>query len=97
MCKSELLLSPDGTRLYVLCQESGEVRVLDAATYDVIKKIAVGRMPRGISLSPDGQRLFVTNSWDDTLSVIDTGSLTMVATWRVGSEPSGVGDQKSVV
>ncbi len=86
----ELLLSPDGTRLYVLCQESGEVRVLDAATYDVIKKIAVGRMPRGISLSPDGHRLFVTNSWDDTLSVIDTGSLTVVATWPVGAEPSGV-------
>ena len=63
----ELLFSLDGARLYVLCQESGEVRVLDAATYDVIKKIAVGRMPRGISLSPDGHRLFVTNSWDDTL------------------------------
>ena len=86
----EVLLSPDGARLYVLCQQSKEVRVLDAASYAVIKNIAVGRVPRGISLSPDGARLFVTNSWDDTLSVIDTKTLAVVATWPVGAEPSSV-------
>jgi YVTN family beta-propeller protein len=86
----EVLLSPDGARLYVLCQQSQEVRVLDAASYAVIKNIAVGRVPRGISLSPDGARLFVTNSWDDTLSIIDTNALVVVATWPVGAEPSSV-------
>jgi YVTN family beta-propeller protein len=86
----EVLLSPDGARLYVLCQQSEEVRVLDAATFAPIKNIAVGRVPRGISLSPDGARLFVTNSWDDTLSVIDTKTLAVVATWPVGAEPSSV-------
>jgi len=86
----EVLLSPDGARVYVLCQQSEEVRVLDAASYAVIKNIPVGRMPRGFSLSPDGARLFVTNSWDDTLSVIDTGALAVVATWPVGAEPSSV-------
>jgi len=86
----EVLLSPDGARLYVLCQQSEEVRVLDAASYAVIKTIAVGRAPRGFSFSPDGARLFVTNSWDDTLSVIDTGTLAVVATWPVGAEPSSV-------
>ena len=86
----EVLLSPDGARLYVLCQGSNEIRVLDAASYVVIKKIAVGRVPRGFSLSPDGARLFVTNSWDDTLSVIDTNTLAVVATWPVGAEPSSV-------
>jgi len=59
----EVLLSPDGARLYVLCQQSEDVRVVDAASYAVIKNIAVGRVPRGFSLSPDGARLFVTNSW----------------------------------
>jgi YVTN family beta-propeller protein len=86
----EVLFSPDGARLYVLCQQSEEVRVLDAASYAVIKNIAVGRVPRGFSLSPHGDRLFVANSWDDTLSVIDTGSLQVVATWTVGAEPSSV-------
>jgi YVTN family beta-propeller protein len=86
----EVLFSPDGTRLYVLCQGSAEVRVLDAASYAAIKSIAVGREPRGFSLSPDGTRLFVANSWDDTVSVIDTGSLEVAATWPVGAEPSSV-------
>jgi YVTN family beta-propeller protein len=86
----EILLSPDGARLYVLCQQSDEVRVLDAATYAPIKSIAVGHLPRGIALSAAGDRLFVTNSWDDTLSVIDSRALSVVATWNVGAEPSGV-------
>ncbi|HWG21555.1 MAG TPA: cytochrome D1 domain-containing protein [Terracidiphilus sp.] len=86
----EMLFSADGWRLYVLCQGSDEVRVLDAATYKEIKKIAVGHLPRGFSFSPDGNRLFVANTWDDTLSVIDTRTLEVVATWAVGAEPSNV-------
>jgi YVTN family beta-propeller protein len=91
----ELLFSPDGSRLYVLCQQSEEVRVLDATSYAVIKNIAVGRVPRGISLSPSGDRLFVTNTWDDTLSVIDTRTLAVTATWPVGAEPSGVVEDRA--
>ncbi|MGD0546951.1 MAG: hypothetical protein ABR991_03895, partial [Terracidiphilus sp.] len=91
----EVLLAPDGARLYVLCQQSEEVRVLDAASFVVIKKIAVGRVPRGFSLSHDGARLFVANSWDDTLSVIDTQTLTVTATWPVGADPSSVVEDRA--
>jgi YVTN family beta-propeller protein len=86
----EILLSPDGARLYVLCQRSGDVRVLDAASYATVANIPVGREPRGMALSHNGDRLFVTNTWDDTLSVIDTRALAVTATWGVGAEPSGV-------
>jgi YVTN family beta-propeller protein len=86
----EMLFSPDGARLYVLCQQSGQVRVFDAKTFAEIKKIEVGRAPRGFSLSPTGDRLFVANSWDDTVSVIDTKTLKVTATWPVGAEPSSV-------
>ena len=91
----ELQLSPDGERLYVLCQGSNEVRVLDASTFAVVKTISVGAVPRGLALSPDGARLFVTNSWDDTLSVIDTRSLAVVATFPVGAEPSSVVEDRA--
>ena len=91
----EVLLSPDGARIYALCQQSEEVRVLDAASFAVIKNIAVGRVPRGFSLSASGDRLFVTNSWDDTLSVIDTGTLAVIATWPVGAEPSSVVEDRA--
>lgn len=86
----ELLYSSDRKQLYVLCQGTGEVRVLDSASYREIKKIAVGRAPRGFSLSPKGDRLYVANSWDDTLSVIDTRTLAVTDTWPVAAEPSSV-------
>jgi YVTN family beta-propeller protein len=86
----EVVLSPDGARLYVLCQQSNEVRILNASSFALIKTIAVGRVPRGFSLSSSGNRLYVTNSWDDTLSVIDTVTQAVIATWPVGEEPSSV-------
>jgi YVTN family beta-propeller protein len=86
----ELLLSPDETRLYVLCQETGEVRVLDTATGDELQRIPVGREPRGFSFSPNGSRLFVANSRDDTVTVIDTKANRVVASWAAGFEPSSV-------
>ena len=86
----ELLFSHDGARLYVLCQGSDQIRVLDASTYAPVKNIPVGHVPRGFSLSPDGSRLLVANSWDDSISVIDTSSLSVIATWPVSAEPSGV-------
>lgn len=91
----EMLFSPDGARLYVLCQGSRQVRVLDAKGYAEIKKIEVGETPRGFSLSPKGDRLYVANSWDDTISVIDTKSLETVATWSVGAEPSSVVEDRA--
>ena len=86
----EMALSHDGRRLYVLCQEAGEIRALDAATGRTLKSVQVGQEPRGLALSPSGGQLYVTNSWDDTLSVLDTATLKVVATWPVGMEPSGV-------
>jgi len=86
----EILFSPDGGRLYVLCQGTNEVRVLDARSYTPIKNVPVGHIPRGFSLSNDGKRLFVANTWDDAVSVIDTSSLDVVATWPVAAEPSSV-------
>ena len=86
----ELLLSPDGSRVYVLCEKSDEVRVLDAVTSSVIKVVAVGHVPRGFTLSAPGDRLFVANSWDDTVTVIGTKTLEVMATWPVGAEPTSV-------
>jgi YVTN family beta-propeller protein len=91
----ELLLSPDGSRLYVLCQGTGEVRVLNAANGRELAAISVGRVPRGFSFSSDGSRLFVVNSWDDTVSVIDTRRNSVATTWKAGFEPSSVVEDRS--
>jgi len=86
----EIASSPDGRLLYVVCQDSDEVRVVDVQSSKVVSKVAVGRMPRGIALSPDGRHLYVTNAWSDTVSVIDTADLKVVQTLPTGPEPSGV-------
>ena len=86
----EMVLSPDGVWLYVMCEASDEVRVVDTRTGRVLKAIGVGHVPRGIVLSPDGKQIFVANSWDDTVSVIDTSSFKVVRTLTTGFEPNGV-------
>ncbi|MGC2637915.1 MAG: hypothetical protein WA294_12105 [Acidobacteriaceae bacterium] len=93
----ELALSPDGRRLYVLCQDASEVRVLDARDGREMQAIRVGRQPRGLWLSPDGRRMLVTNSWDDTLSVIDTRAGAVTATWKAGFEPSSAVENHGLV
>lgn len=91
----ELLVSPDGSRLYVLCEGTGDVRVLDAANGRTLQTIAVGHDPRGFSFSADGRRLFVANSWDDTVTAIDTASDAVTATWKAGYEPSSVVEDRA--
>src|SRR5579864_5109118 len=86
----EMASSADGRLLYVVCQDSDEVRVVDLQSGKVISRVAVGRMPRGIALSPDGRRLYITNAWSDIVSVIDTDSLKVVQTLPTGFEPSGI-------
>src|ERR1035441_1591705 len=86
----EMASSPDGRLLYVVCQDSDEVRVVDAQSSKVVGSVAVGRMPRGITLSPNGRQLYITNAWSDTVSVIDTATLQVVQTLPTGSEPSGI-------
>lgn len=86
----EIAMSPDGRLLYVLCQDSDEIKVVDAISDKVLKSIPVGRVPRGLVLSRNGDRLYVTNAWSDTVSVIDTMSLEVIETLSAGFEPSGV-------
>ena len=86
----EMVASPDDHLLYVVCQDSDDVRVVDLQAGKIIISIPVGRTPRGIALSLDGRRLYVTNAWSDTVSVIDTAALQVVQTLPTGSEPSGV-------
>ncbi len=86
----EMAQSADGRLLYVVCQDSGEVRVVEVKSGKIVGNVAVGHVPRGIAQSPDGRRLYVTNAWSDTVSVIDTASLKVVQTLSTGFEPSGV-------
>jgi len=90
-----MALSPDGRLLYVVCQDSDEVRVVDVRSSKVISSVPVGHAPRGIALSPAGRQIFITNAWSDTVSVIDAATLKVVQTLPTGFEPTGIAVDRS--
>jgi YVTN family beta-propeller protein len=86
----ELQLSPDGSRLFVLCQGTDEVAAYDLRSGKVAGRVHVGHVPKGFALSPDGKRLYVANSWSDSISEVDTSALEVVRTLPAGFEPNAV-------
>ncbi len=87
---SEMAFSPDGRSLYVVCERSDQLLVLNSATGVVKNRIAVGHIPRGLAVSPDGARVYVANSWDDTVSVINVKDSSRSEEFATGWEPISV-------
>jgi len=86
----EMTLSTDGRLLYVVCEGSDEVRILETRSGRLLGRIPVGRVPRGIASSPNGKFLYVTNAWSDDVSVIDALAGKVIQTLPAGFEPTGV-------
>ncbi len=86
----EIAVSPDGARLYVTCEASNELRIVDTLTGALLKSVPVGRVPRGLALSADGSRVFVANSWDDNITVVDAAGFSVLRTLPAGWEPTSV-------
>jgi len=85
-----LAVSPDGRQLYVVCEASDSLVVVDTGTRAVVGEIEVGNLPHGVCLSPAGGTAYVSNRGDDTVSVIDLEAMEVVETIVVGDEPHGV-------
>jgi YVTN family beta-propeller protein len=92
----EVAVSPDGARVYILCEGTDELAVADARTHVILCRIPGGRIPKGLSLGPGGKRIYVANSWSDTISEIDAATLKVVRTLPAGFEPNAaVADRDS--
>ncbi|MGD8376409.1 MAG: multiheme c-type cytochrome [Acidobacteriota bacterium] len=85
-----LALSPDGRELWVACEASGTVIVIDVARREKVDEIATGAQPTDLTFRPDGSRVYVTNRMDDSLSVIDPATREVLRTVPVGDDPHGV-------
>lgn len=83
-------ISPDSKELYVACEASDSVIILDAQTRRKVDEIIVGGQPHDVAFSPDGSKAYVTNRQDDTLSEIDTARREVLRTAPVGDEPHAV-------
>ena len=66
-----LKLGPDGF-IYITCENSAVVAVIDRASHKVVDAINSGSTNgHRLIISPDGQRLYTENEEDGTVSVID--------------------------
>ena len=54
-------LSPDGRYLYVACNGDNSLAIIDTTTNAVVKQVAVGYFPYGVSVSKDGSKVLVSN------------------------------------
>ena len=64
-------LGPDGL-LYVTCENSGVVALVDLGQREVVGAIETGSTnAHRLAIAPDGQRLYTENEEDASISVID--------------------------
>ena len=85
-----LALTLDGKELWVACEASSSVVVVDTTTRQKLLEIPVGGQPNDVCFTPDGKKAFVSNRLDDNVSVVDTAAHKTVGTLTVGDEPHGV-------
>jgi len=69
-----VVVSPNGSRVYVTNPYDNTVSVINTATNRVIRSISVGTSPRNLAINASGTRLYVLNSGDSSISVIDTAT-----------------------
>jgi YVTN family beta-propeller protein len=85
-----LTVSGNGARLYVVCEASDSLVVVDTVSRKVIAEVEVESLPHGVCLSPGESRIYVSNRGSDTVSVIDARKLEVIGTIAVGDEPHGL-------
>ncbi len=96
-----LVLSPDGTELYVTCAAAqSTVLIINAASGMVKATIAAGHTACGPTVTPDGKHLYVCDRFDNNVSVIDLETRKAVARVSATREPLATAitpDGKSVL
>ena len=73
----DLVVLPDGSRLYVTlsgteAEPGHQVAVVDVARREVLTRVEVGSRPTYLSLAPDGRHLIVLNRYSNYASVLDS-------------------------
>ena len=87
----ELVVTPDGTQVYVAVSGAGDVKVINTASNLVTETVAVGGAPQGVAVNPSGTKVYVANIGNGSMDVIDRttspNTFTVVPLWL--SDPSG--------
>ena len=96
------LLSPDGSKLFISCSATNEVRVFDTSDDQLIATIPTGEFPRLMAYDSQRNRLFVACAKEENFSeqgsmrgcvtLIDADNLVHIQEiFRLGHRPHGIG------
>ena len=102
----EMMLSPDGSRYFVSCQKSNEVRVLQTSNDSLLAVIPVGEKPQEFSVSITHPYIFVTctEAYVDpnkkgSVYTLNYNTNSVVSSLYTGYQPHGIAvdDDKNCV
>jgi YVTN family beta-propeller protein len=83
----QVLLSPDGSRLFVASEDAGVAVVIDAHSGKLMNSVDVGGEPEGLALSARAALLGVTSETDNSVALLALDSSKPVARIAVGQRP----------
>jgi DNA-binding beta-propeller fold protein YncE len=91
---SSLLLTQDGTRLFVASGSTDRVAVVETATGKVVKELLdpppagphEGSTPNALALSSDGKRLYVAEADNNAIGVFDLSTVSSGVTGATGGD-----------
>lgn len=83
-------VNPQGTRLFVTCQDSNAVAVVRLDNF-AVSLVSVGAQPTAIDITPDGQLVYVANSGSGNVTVLQEDNPIVRAQVSVGGTLSGFG------
>ena len=83
-----IVVAPDGSRLYIPSEADAVVDVVDARTFQIIKRVGpLTARPNNIAMTIDGRKVYVAiNAAPGGVDVIDTESLTVIRHIRLGND-----------
>src|SRR5450631_1969861 len=86
----DVILSADGSKLYVSTGRGRAVVTIYTATNKVLSSVEVGARPWGIALSLDGKNLYSANGSSNDMSVVDLATNAVTKKIKCGTGPWGV-------
>ena len=71
---TDMVLSPDGTRLYT-GHLGGQLKAIDTATNTVVSSVASGSSVYGVALSQDGTRIYTADGVSSVVRVVNAATM----------------------
>jgi DNA-binding beta-propeller fold protein YncE len=87
-----IALKPDGLALWIVCEKSDELWVLNPANGGLIGKtnLAYGAAPVAVAFAPNGSAGYVAGAGSQSLLKLDPGTFATTASINLGALPSSI-------